>query len=121
MNKILIIAFVFTFFSCSEKQSYYPVESLSQLNGFWRSGANLIEIKADDSLLVFNKRKSHTISVEKQDSSFILLAINDEGDEAFHGEMKINKSGDMLFVKRFDNYHVLLVGAKYYYNKVPAQ
>ena len=121
MNKILIIAFVFTFFSCSEKQSYYPVESLSQLNGFWRSGANLIEIKADDSLLVFNKRKSHTISVEKQDSSFILLATNDEGEEAFHGDMKINKLGDMLFVKRFDNYHVLLVGAKYYYNKVPAQ
>ena len=39
----------------------------------------------------------------------------------FHGDIKINKAEDMLFVKRFDNYHVLLVGAKYYYNKVPAQ
>ena len=58
MNKILITAFVFTFFSCSEKQFYYPVDNLNQLNGFWRSGANLIEIKAEDSLLVFNKRKN---------------------------------------------------------------
>ena len=121
MSKIYIIIFVFAFISCSEKQSYYPVENLNQLNGFWRSWANLIEIKAGDSLLVFNKRKTHTIRIEKQDSSYILLATNNEGEEAFHGDMKINKSGDMLFVKRFDNYHVLLVGAKYYYNKVPAQ
>jgi hypothetical protein len=121
MNKILITAFVFTFFSCSEKQSYYPVDNLNQLNGFWRSGANLIEIKAEDSLLVFNKRKTHTIRVEKHDSSFILLATNNEGEEAFYGDLKINKAEDMLFVKRFDNYHVLLVGAKYYYNKVHAQ
>ena len=87
MNKILITVFVFTFFSCSEKQSYYPVENLNQLNGFWRSGANLIEIKAEDSLLVFNKRKTHTIRVEKHDSSFILLATNDEGEEAFNMDM----------------------------------
>ena len=53
---------------------------------FWRSGANLIEIKAEDSLLVFNKRKTHTIRVEKHDSSFILLATNNEGEEAFHGD-----------------------------------
>ena len=56
--------------------------------------------------------------VEKQDFSFILLATNNKGKEAFHDDMKINKSGDMLFVKRFDNYYVLIVGAKCYYNKV---
>ena len=56
--------------------------------------------------------------VEKQDFSFILLATNNEGKEAFHDDVKINKSGDMLFVKWFDNYHVLLFGAKYYYNNI---
>ena len=38
----------------------------------------------------------HFKMVEKQDSSFILLFTNNERKEAFHGDMKINKSGDML-------------------------
>ena len=37
--------------------------------------------------------------VEKQDFSFILLTKNNEGKEAFHDDMMINKSGEMLFVK----------------------
>ena len=112
----LLIAIIL--FSCQDSKDFKAVEELGQLNGFWKSGTNIIEINADDSSLTFNNLKKHILTVEIIDSNFFLLGKNMYGDESFNGLIKINFGGNRISVKRSDNHYKYLVGAKTLYEKV---
>ena len=112
----LLIAIIL--FSCQDSKDFKAVEELGQLNGFWKSGTNIIEINADDSSLTFNNLKKHKLTVEIIDSNFFLLGKNMYGDESFNGLIKINSEGNRISVKRSDNHYKYLVGAKTLYEKV---
>ena len=112
----LLIAIIL--FSCQDSKDFNAVEELGQLNGFWKSGTNIIEINADDSSLTFNNLKKHKLTVEIIDSNFFLLGKNMYGDESFNGLIKINSEGNRISVKRSDNHYKYLVGAKTLYDKV---
>ena len=112
----LLIAIIL--FSCQDSKDFNAVEELGQLNGFWKSGTNIIEINADDSSLTFNNLKKHKLTVEIIDSNFFLLGNNMYGDESFNGLIKINFDGNRISVKRSDNHYKYLVGAKTLYEKV---
>ena len=112
----LLIAIIL--FSCQDSKDFNAVEELGQLNGFWKSGTNIIEINADDSSLTFNNLKKHKLTVEIIDSNFFLLGKNMYGDESFNGLIKINFDGNRISVKRSDNHYKYLVGAKTLYDRV---
>ena len=118
MRKISTLLIVIILFSCQDSKDFKAVEELGQLNGFWKSGTNIIEINADDSSLTFNNLKKHNLTVEIIDSNFILLGKNMYGDESFNGLIKINFDGNRISVKRSDNHYKYLVGAKTLYDKV---
>ena len=118
MKKISSLLIAVILFSCQESKDFKAVEELGQLNGFWKSGTNIIEINADDSSLTFNNLKKHNLTVEIIDSNFILLGKNKYGDESFNGLIKINFDGNRISVKRSDNHYKYLVGAKTLYEKV---
>ena len=118
MRKISTLLIVIILFSCQDSKDFKAVEELGQLNGFWKSGTNIIEINADDSSLTFNNLKKHNLTIEIIDSNFILLGKNMYGDESFNGLIKINFDGNRISVKRSDNHYKYLVGAKTLYDKV---
>ena len=118
MRKISTLLIAIILFSCQHSKDFKAVEELGQLNGFWKSGTNIIEINADDSSLTFNNLKKHNLTVEIIDSNFILLGKNMYGDESFNGLIKINFDGNRISVKRSDNHYKYLVGAKTLYDKV---
>ena len=117
MRKISTLLITIIFFSCQDNKDFIAVKELTQLNGFWKSGTNIIKIDADDSSLVFNNLMKHNLSVEIIDSNFFLLGKNMYGNESFNGLIKINFDGNRILVKRFDNHYKYLVGAKTFYNK----
>ena len=118
MRKISTLLIAILLFSCQDSKDFRAVEELGQLNGFWKSGTNIIQINADDSSLTFNNLKKHNLTVEIIDSNFILLGKNMYGDESFNGLIKINFDGNRISVKRSDNHYKYLVGAKSLYDKV---
>tara|TARA_Y100001980_G_C14546548_1_gene326699 strand:- start:1841 stop:2209 length:369 start_codon:yes stop_codon:yes gene_type:complete len=118
MRKISTLLIAIILFSCQDSKDFNAVEELGQLNGFWKSGTNIIEINADDSSLTFNNLKKHILTVEIIDSNFFLLGKNMYGDESFNGLIKINFDGNRISVKRSDNHYKYLVGAKTLYDKV---
>ena len=118
MRKISTFLIAISLFSCQDSKDFKAVEELGQLNGFWKSGTNIIEINADDSSLTFNNLKKHNLTVEIIDSNFILYGKNMYGDESFNGLIKINFDGNRISVKRSDNHYKYLVGAKTLYDKV---
>ncbi len=118
MRKISTLLIATILFSCQDSKDFNAVEELGQLNGFWKSGTNIIEINADDSSLTFNNLKKHKLTVEIIDSNFFLLGKNMYGDESFNGLIKINFDGNRISVKRSDNHYKYLVGAKTLYDKV---
>ena len=118
MRKISTLLIAIILFSCQDSKDFNAVEELGQLNGFWKSGTNIIEINADDSSLTFNNLKKHILTVEIIDSNFFLLGKNMYGDESFNGLIKINSEGNRISVKRSDNHYKYLVGAKTLYEKV---
>ena len=118
MRKISTLLIAIILFSCQDSKDFNAVEELGQLNGFWKSGTNIIQINADDSSLTFNNLKKHNLTVEIIDSNFILLGKNMYGDESFNGLIKINFDGNRISVKRSDNHYKYLVGAKTLYDKV---
>ena len=118
MKKIYSILIIFTLLSCQNKEEYFHVNNLNQLNGFWKSGTNIIEINANDSILTFNSLKDHTLKVEIIDSNFILLGENTYGDESFNGLVKINAHGTKILVKRSDNHYKFLIGSKTIYKSI---
>mgnify|MGYP001380433996 FL=1 len=118
MRKISTLLIAIILFSCQDSKDFNAVEELGQLNGFWKSGTNIIEINADDSSLTFNNLKKHKLTVEIIDSNFFLLGKNMYGDESFNGLIKINFDGNRISVKRSDNHYKYLVGAKTLYDKV---
>ena len=118
MRKISTLLIAIILFSCQDSKDFNAVEELGQLNGFWKSGTNIIEINADDSSLTFNNLKKHKLTVEIIDSNFFLLGKNMYGDESFNGLIKINFDGNRISVKRSDNHYKYLVGAKTLYEKV---
>tara|TARA_Y100000385_G_scaffold224671_1_gene234955 strand:+ start:384 stop:755 length:372 start_codon:yes stop_codon:yes gene_type:complete len=117
MKKIYNVLIISILFSCQNKEEYFQVNHLNQLNGFWKSGTNIIEINAKDSILTFNSLKDHSLKVEIIDSNFILLGENTYGDESFNGLIKINAKGDKVFVKRTDNHYKILLGSKTIYQR----
>ena len=118
MKKIYNVLIIFTILSCQNKEEYFQVKNLNQLNGFWKSGTNIIEINANDSILTFNSLKDHTLKVEIIDSNFILLGENNYGNESFNGLMKINAQGNKISVKRSDNHYKFLIGSKTIYKSI---
>ena len=118
MRKISTLLIAIILFSCQDSKDFNAVEELGQLNGFWKSGTNIIEINANDSSLTFNNLKKHILTVEIIDSNFFLLGKNMYGDESFNGLIKINSEGNRISVKRSDNHYKYLVGAKTLYDKV---
>ena len=118
MRKISTLLIAIILFSCQDSKDFNAVEELGQLNGFWKSGTNIIEINTDDSSLTFNNLKKHKLTVEIIDSNFFLLGKNMYGDESFNGLIKINFDGNRISVKRSDNHYKYLVGAKTLYDKV---
>ena len=118
MKKIYSILIIFVLLSCQNKEEYFQVNHLNQLNGFWKSGTNIIEINANDSILTFNSLKDHSLKVEIIDSNFILLGKNTNGDESFNGLVKINAQGNKIMVKRSDNHYKFLIGSKTIYKSI---
>tara|TARA_B100001287_G_scaffold174665_1_gene147207 strand:- start:641 stop:1009 length:369 start_codon:yes stop_codon:yes gene_type:complete len=118
MKKISTLLIAILLLSCQDSKDFKAVEELGQINGFWKSGTNIIEINADDSSLTFNNLKKHNLTVEIIDSNFVLLGKNMYGDESFNGLIKINFDGNRISVKRSDNHYKYLVGAKTLYDKV---
>tara|TARA_B100000900_G_scaffold361824_1_gene334761 strand:- start:44 stop:412 length:369 start_codon:yes stop_codon:yes gene_type:complete len=118
MKKIYSILIIFILTSCQNKEEYFQVNNLNQLNGFWKSGTNIIEINANDSILTFNSLKDHSLKVEIIDSNFILLGENNYGNESFNGLIKINAQGNKILVKRSDNHYKFLIGSKTVYKRI---
>ena len=62
--------------------------------------------------------KKHKLKVELIDSNFILIGMNEYGDESFNGAIKINTNSNKIEVKRMDNHFKFLIGSKFIYNRV---
>ena len=118
MKKYSFLIFSILLISCSKKEEYFPLESLNQIDGFWKASSNLIYINSKDSILTFNKLKKHKLKTKLIDSNFILIGKNQYGDESFNGIIRINKNLDKIEIKRRDNHFKFLIGSKFIYNKV---
>ena len=118
MKKYSFLIFSILLISCSKKEEYYPLESLNQIDGFWKASSNLIYINSKDSTLTFNKLKKHKLKAKLIDSNFILIGKNQYGDESFNGIIRINNNLDKIEIKRRDNHFKFLIGSKFIYNKV---
>ena len=118
MKKYSFLIFSILLISCSKKEEYFPLESLNQIDGFWKASSNLIYINSKDSILTFNKLKKHKLKAKLIDSNFILIGKNQYGDESFNGIIRINKNLDKIEIKRRDNHFKFLIGSKFIYNKV---
>ena len=118
MKKYSFLILSILLISCSKKEEYYPLESLNQIDGFWKASSNLIYINSKDSILTFNKLKKHKLKAKLIDSNFILIGKNQYGDESFNGIIRINNNLDKIEIKRRDNHFKFLIGSKFIYNKV---
>ena len=118
MKKYSFLILSILLISCSKKEEYFPLESLNQIDGFWKASSNLIYINSKDSILTFNKLKKHKLKTKLIDSNFILIGKNQYGDESFNGIIRINKNLDKIEIKRRDNHFKFLIGSKFIYNKV---
>ena len=118
MKKYSFLILSILLISCSNKEEYYPLESLNQIDGFWKASSNLIYINSKDSTLTFNKLKKHKLKAKLIDSNFILIGKNQYGDESFNGIIRINNNLDKIEIKRRDNHFKFLIGSKFIYNKV---
>ena len=118
MKKYSFLILSILLISCSKKEEYYPLESLNQIDGFWKASSNLIYINSKDSTLTFNKLKKHKLKAKLIDSNFILIGKNQYGDESFNGIIRINYNLDKIEIKRRDNHFKFLIGSKFIYNKV---
>ena len=118
MKKYSFLIFSILLISCSKKEEYFPLESLNQIDGFWKASSNLIYINSKDSILTFNKLKKHKLKAKLIDSNFILIGKNQYGDESFNGIVRINNNLDKIEIKRRDNHFKFLIGSKFIYNKV---
>ena len=118
MKKYSFLILSILLISCSKKEEYFPLESLNQIDGFWKASSNLIYINSKDSTLTFNKLKKHILKVELIDSNFILIGKNQYGDESFNGIIRINNNLDKIEIKRRDNHFKFLIGSKFIYYKV---
>ena len=118
MKKYSFLILSILLISCSKKEVYYPLESLNQIDGFWKASSNLIYINSKDSTLTFNKLKKHKLKAKLIDSNFILIGKNQYGDESFNGIIRINNNLDKIEIKRRDNHFKFLIGSKFIYNKV---
>ena len=118
MKKYSFLILSILLISCSKKEEYYPLESLNQIDGFWKASSNLIYINSKDSTLTFNKLKKHKLKAKLIDSNFILIGKNQYGDESFNGIIRINNNLDKIEIKRRDNHFKFLIGSKFIYNKV---
>ena len=118
MKKYSFLILSILLISCSKKEEYFPLESLNQIDGFWRASSNLIYINSKDSILTFNKLKKHKLKAKLIDSNFILIGKNQYGDESFNGIIRINNNLDKIEIKRRDNHFKFLIGSKFIYNKV---
>ena len=118
MKKYSFLIFSILLISCSKKEEYFPLESLNQIDGFWKASSNLIYINSKDSILTFNKLKKHKLKAKLIDSNFILIGKNQYGDESFNGIIRINNNLDKIEIKRRDNHFKFLIGSKFIYNKV---
>ena len=118
MKKYSFLIFSILLISCSKKEEYFPLESLNQIDGFWKASSNLIYINSKDSILTFNKLKKHKLKTKLIDSNFILIGKNQYGDESFNGIIRINNNLDKIEIKRRDNHFKFLIGSKFIYNKV---
>ena len=118
MKKYSFLIFSILLISCSKKEEYFPLESLNQIDGFWKASSNLIYINSKDSILTFNKLKKHKLKAKLIDSNFILIGKNQYGDESFNGIIRINNNLNKIEIKRRDNHFKFLIGSKFIYNKV---
>ena len=118
MKKYSFLILSILLISCSKKEEYFPLESLNQIDGFWKASSNLIYINSKDSTLTFNKLKKHKLKAKLIDSNFILIGKNQYGDESFNGIIRINNNLDKIEIKRRDNHFKFLIGSKFIYNKV---
>ena len=118
MKKYSFLILSILLISCSKNEEYYPLESLNQIDGFWKASSNLIYINSKDSTLTFNKLKKHKLKAKLIDSNFILIGKNQYGDESFNGIIRINNNLDKIEIKRRDNHFKFLIGSKFIYNKV---
>ena len=118
MKKYSFLILSILLISCSKKEEYYPLESLNQIDGFWKASSNLIYINSKVSILTFNKLKKHKLKAKLIDSNFILIGKNQYGDESFNGIIRINNNLDKIEIKRRDNHFKFLIGSKFIYNKV---
>ena len=118
MKKYSFLILSILLISCSKKEEYYPLESLNQIDGFWKASSNLIYINSKDSTLTFNKLKKHKLKAKLIDSNFILIGKNQYGDESYNGIIRINNNLDKIEIKRRDNHFKFLIGSKFIYNKV---
>ena len=118
MKKFSFLILLILLISCSKNEEYLPLESLNQIDGFWKASSNLIYINSKDSTLTFNKLKKHKLKAELIDSNFILIGKNQYGDESFYGIIRINNNLDKIEIKRRDNHFKFLIGSKFIYNKV---
>ena len=118
MKKYSFLILSILLISCSKKEVYYPLESLNQIDGFWKASSNLIYINSKDSTLTFNKLKKHKLKAKLIDSNFILIGKHQYGDESFNGIIRINNNLDKIEIKRRDNHFKFLIGSKFIYNKV---
>ncbi len=118
MKKYSFLILSILLISCSKKEEYYPLETLNQIDGFWKASSNLIYINSKDSTLTFNKLKKHKLKAKLIDSNFILIGKNQYGDESFNGIIRINNNLDKIEIKRRDNHFKFLIGSKFIYNKV---
>ena len=118
MKKYSFLILSILLISCSKKEEYFPLESLNQIDGFWKASSNLIYINSKDSILTFNKLKKHKLKAKLIDSNFILIGKNQYGDESFNGIIRINNNLDKIEIKRRDNHFKFLIGSKFIYNKV---
>ena len=118
MKKYSFLILSILLISCSKKEEYYPLESLNQIDGFWKASSNLIYINSKDSTLTFNKLKKHKLKAKLIDSNFILIGKNQYGDESFNGIIRVNNNLDKIEIKRRDNHFKFLIGSKFIYNKV---
>ena len=118
MKKYSFLILSILLISCSKKEEYFPLESLNQIDGFWKASSNLIYINSKDSILTFNKLKKHKLKAKLIDSNFILIGKNQYGDESFNGIIRINYNLDKIEIKRRDNHFKFLIGSKFIYNKV---
>ena len=118
MKKYSFLILSILLISCSKKEEYYPLETLNQIDGFWKASSNLIYINSKDSTLTFNKLIKHKLKAKLIDSNFILIGKNQYGDESFNGIIRINNNLDKIEIKRRDNHFKFLIGSKFIYNKV---